>query len=179
MTVKPTGRLAYRDDGLYFMIDRLFSAPIEDVWASMTKPAELAKWIGTYTGSPSTGAVKFRMSSDPDSTWQYVTILECDAPHRFCGDFGEDDDAWHALFHLVEGNGMTTVTLGQRLRTAAEVATVGPGWDYYLDRLVAYRTGKPFRQWDAYYPALATQYRDLVVPKRPVSTASEQAPAAS
>jgi len=168
MTGKPTGRLAQREDGLYLMMDRLFKAPIEDVWASMTRPAELAKWIGTYTGSPSTGAARFRMSAEPDAKWEYVTILECAAPHRFFGDFGEGEDAWRALFHLVEGNGMTTVTFGQRLRNPAEAATMGPGWDYYLDRLVAYRAGRPLPEWDSYYPALAMHYKNLVVPARTV-----------
>jgi len=166
MTAKATGRLVHRDDGLYLMMDRLFTAIPDDVWASLTRPSELEKWIGTFTGVPSTGAVKFRMSSDPDSHWQYVTILECAAPHRFLGDFGEGEDAWRALFHLAEGNGMTTVTVGQRLRNAAEAPTIGPGWDYYLDRLVAYRAGRPAPVWSDYYPALAQAYKNIIIPAR-------------
>ncbi|KGJ77474.1 hypothetical protein GY21_07980 [Cryobacterium roopkundense] len=166
MTGKATGRLVHRDDGLYLMMDRLFTAIPDDVWATMTRPAELEKWIGTLTGAPNTGAAKFRMSAEPEAQAQYVTILECSAPHRFLGDFGEGEDAWRALFHLVEGNGMTTLTFGQRLRNPAEAATVGPGWDYYLDRLVAYRAGRPLPTWDGYYPALAQAYKDMILPAR-------------
>ncbi|MFT2818037.1 SRPBCC domain-containing protein [Leifsonia sp. A12D58] len=166
MSAHPTGRLAHRNDGLYLMLDRLFSSPIEDVWASLTRPAELAKWIGTYTGSPSTGAVKFLMSAEESADWEYVTIRECDAPHRFVGEFGEGDDSWRIMFHLVTGDGMTTLTFGQRLRSAAEAATVGPGWDYYLDRLVASRAGRPLPQWEHYYPAHAQYYKDLIVPSK-------------
>lgn len=166
MSAKPTGRLAHRKDGLYLMLDRLFNAPIEDVWASLTRPAELEKWIGTFTGSSSTGAVKFRMAAEDDAEWEYVSILECAAPHRFAGDFGKGPDAWRAMFHLVEGDGMTTLTFGQRLRTAAEAATVGPGWDYYLDRLIAARAGQPLPAREHYYPAHAQYYKELVVPNR-------------
>lgn len=167
MSAKPTGRLAHREDGLYLMLDRLFAAPIEDVWASLTRPAELEKWVGTYTGSPSTGAVKFRMSAEEGADWEYVSILECRAPHRFAGDFGQGDDAWRVMFHLVEGDGMTTLTFGQRLRSAAEASTVGPGWDYYLDRLIAARARRPLPEWEHYYPAHAQFYRELLVPVRP------------
>jgi|SRR5665647_2653331 uncharacterized protein YndB with AHSA1/START domain len=166
MSAKPTGRLAHRKDGLYLMLDRLFAAPLVDVWASLTRPEELETWIGTYTGSPATGAVKFRMTAEADTPWEYVSILECTAPHRFAGDFGEGDDAWRILFHLVEGDGMTTLTFGQRLRTPAEAATVGPGWDYYLDRLVAARAGQPLPAREHYFPAHAQYYKDLVVPEK-------------
>ena len=166
MSAKPTGRLAHRDDGLYLMLDRLFNAPIEDVWASLTRPAELEKWIGTYTGSPRTGAVKFRMDAEDEAKWEYVSILECNAPHRFAGVIGKDDDAWRVMFHLAEGDRMTTLTFGQRLRSAAEASTVGPGWDYYLDRLIAARAGLPLPEWEHYFPAHAQFYKELVVPSR-------------
>lgn len=166
MPARPTGRLAHREDGLYLMLDRLFAAPIEDVWASMTRPAELEKWIGTYKGSPATGAVKFLMSAEDGAAWEYVSILECRAPHRFAGDFDEGDNAWRAMFHLVEGDKLTTLTFGQRLHSAAEASTVGPGWDYYLDRLVAYRAHQPLPEREHYFPAHAQYYKDLVVPTR-------------
>jgi uncharacterized protein YndB with AHSA1/START domain len=155
------------------MMDRLFPAPVMDVWASLTRPAELEKWIGTYSGSPRTGAVKFLMTAEEDADWEYVTILECQAPHRFKADFGTGDEAWRALFHLVQGENLTTLTLGQRLRAATQVATIGPGWDYYLDRLVAARAGRPMPKWEDYYPALVRHYKNLIVPAPPVrATAS-------
>ncbi len=166
MSAKPTGRLAHREDGLYLMLDRLFNAPIEDVWASLTRPAELEKWIGTYTGSPRTGAVRFRMSAEDDADWEYVSILECNAPHRFACDVGKGDDAWRLMFHLAQGDGMTTLTFGQRLRSVAEASTVGPGWDYYLDRLIAARARRPLPEWEHYFPAHAQFYKELVVPSK-------------
>jgi len=39
--------------------------------------------------------------------------------------------------------------------------SVGPGWDYYLDRLVAAETGGDLTaiDFDDYYPAFAAHYR--------------------
>lgn len=166
MTAKPTGRLAQRADGLYIMFDRLFTEPIEKVWASISRPAELEKWIGTYTGAPATGAVRFRMTAEDDAEWEYVNIRECVAPRRFEGDFGTGPKAWHAFVHLVDGDGMTTLTFGHRLHDAGDAATFGPGWDYYLDRLVAARAGRPLPEWSRYSTAHSDFYRGLIAPTR-------------
>jgi uncharacterized protein YndB with AHSA1/START domain len=167
-----TGRFAHRDDGLYLLFDRIFSAAPEAVWESLTKPEALHGWIGTYTGSPRTGAVRFRMESKNDSSWEYVSILECKEPSRLALDMGEDDDAWRILAHLHEGSGKTVLTFGLRLHSAAEAATFGPVWDYYLDRLVAARSHHPVPTFSRYFPALQAYYQELIVPPRthPVET---------
>lgn len=166
MSAKPTGRFAHRADGLYLLLDRLFAAPIADVWFSLTNPHEMEKWIGTYTGQPSTGGVKFRMTSEPEAEWEYVSILECDAPHRFLAEAREGVDKMRVFCHLREAGGMTTLTLGQRMHDASEATTMGPGWDYYLDRLIAARARTPLPEWEHYYPAHAGYYKELVVPAR-------------
>jgi len=166
MSAKPTGRLAHREDGLYLMLDRLFTAPIDDVWASLARPSGLAGWIGTYTGAPETGAVRFKLA-EPDAEWTYVSILKCIPPKRFTLNVGEGDAARHVILHLVEGAGMTTLTLGQRLHSAADAARVGPFWDYHLDRLVAVRTGQPLPASEHYAGAHELYYSELIVPTKP------------
>lgn len=164
MSFKPTGRLAYREDGLYLMLDRLFTASKEDVWASVSRPAGLHGWVGTYTGAPETGAVRFKFD-DPDAEWEYVSIIKCIPPKRFTADIGEGDAARHVILHLVEGAGMTTLTFGQRLHSAAEAAVAGPFWDYYLDRLVAARAGAPLPD-RAHYKPHVEYYSELIVPRK-------------
>ncbi|MEJ3405302.1 SRPBCC domain-containing protein [Rathayibacter sp. YIM 133350] len=164
MSIRPTGRLAQRDDGLYLLIDRLFTAPIEDVWHSLTNPTAMEGWIGTYTGNPATGGVKFLMTAEPEAGWQYVSIMECAPPRRFLASAQKGDGEWRIFCHLREAGGMTTLTLGQRLTSAAEAKTIGPGWDYYLDRLIAAREGRPHPDWSHYYPAHADYYGALLPP---------------
>jgi len=161
-----TGRFAHRKDGLYLLFDRIFSGAPESVWESLTKPEALHGWIGTYTGQPRTGAVRFRMESKTDSQWEYVSILECTPFSRMVLDMGEDEDAWRVMVHLSEGSGKTVLTFGLRLHSAAEAATFGPVWDYYLDRLVASRTHHPMPSFGRYYPSLQDYYHDLIVPER-------------
>jgi len=57
----------------------------------------------------------------------------------------------------------TTLTFGQRLNPGEEVGSIGPGWEYYLDRLVAAHDGKDVATvvWDDYYPALKDAYQAL------------------
>ena len=40
----------------------------------------------------------------------------------------------------------------QRLASAEEAGDMGPGWEYYLDRLDATFAGRPFAEWDDYLP---------------------------
>ena len=80
MTAKATGHYTLKPDGLYLQFDRLFHAPIEEVWFSLTNPTAMQAWIGTYTGRPETGGVRFRMGFEgEEGDWQNVSILECAA----------------------------------------------------------------------------------------------------
>ena len=89
MTAKATGHYTLKPDGLYLQFDRLFHAPIEEVWFSLTNPTAMQAWIGTYTGRPETGGVRFRMGFEgEEGEWENVSILECAPPHRFMADSG-------------------------------------------------------------------------------------------
>ncbi|WP_165314276.1 SRPBCC family protein [Agromyces protaetiae] len=165
MGAKPTGHYLLKADGLYLQFDRLFRAPIEDVWFSLTNPGFLERWIGTYTGLPSTGAVRFKMTAeDPDAPWMNVSILECEAPHRFSLDIGEMPDSMRLSAHLLEAGGMTTLSFAHRLHDAKQAVEYGPGWDYYLDRLDAAREDRPLPDWEAYASAFDRHYKELHVP---------------
>lgn len=162
MVPQPTGRLVRKDDGVYVVLDRIFKAPIEDVWSYFSRSARLSEWLGEFTGLPSTGAVRFRMNAEGDAAeWENVSILECSPPHRVSVDVGEGDKAWRMFAHLTEASGRTTVTFGQRLPVVTEGADYGVGWDYYLDRLIAARSGKPMPDWNDYYPAMLEHYENL------------------
>ena len=56
------------------------------------------------------------------------------------------------------------LTFGQRLNPGEDVGSIGPGWEYYLDRLVAAHAGLDPAdvRWDDYFPALQAEYERLV-----------------
>lgn len=65
------------------MFERRFRAPIDAVWAAVTEPDRLARWIGRYTGDPTTGTVSFTMSAEGDDVAaEDITITECEPPRH-------------------------------------------------------------------------------------------------
>ena len=69
---------------------------------------------------------------------------------------------WHLELDLVEAAGVTTLTFAQRLHDPALARDVGPGWEYYLDRLVAAQAGADVAAvaWPD-YERMSTYYEPL------------------
>jgi len=63
-TATATGRRDDRDGTAYVVFERTFAAPIEDVWAAVTDPERLVRWIGTWSGDPSSGEIAFWMTAE-------------------------------------------------------------------------------------------------------------------
>ena len=165
-TPTATGRREVRPDATYVTFRREFRAPCADVWAAVTESERMERWIGTWTGDPSSGSVEFRMTAESeDAPAETHRILECEPPHRLVTEARSPMDAettWRLELDLAEADGTTVLTFRQRLDDSVPVDSVGPGWDYYLDRLVEAQAGRAAAavDWDAYYPALAEHYRD-------------------
>ena len=164
MTTTPTGRSEERDGHPHVVFERTFRAPIDAVWAAVTEPERLERWIGTWTGDPASGHVDFRMTAEAeDAPVEVFEIKECEAPRLLVVDSPSDDFVWHLRLELAEADGVTTLTFSQSVPSAEMAESVGPGWEYYLDRLVAAETGADVAavDWDSYYPAQSAYYREL------------------
>ena len=165
----PTGRRELREGTPYLVLERTFRAPIDDVWAAVTEPARLERWIGTWTGDPSSGSVAFRMTAEsPDAAEELFRILACEPPRRLVTESTEpgSDTVWRLELDLIERDGVTTLVFAQRADDAVPVDSVGPGWEYYLDRLVVAHGGGDAAtvEWDDYYPSLAEPYAEAFRP---------------
>ncbi|WP_275002852.1 SRPBCC family protein [Promicromonospora iranensis] len=164
-----TGHKEERADGTYVVLTRTFRAPIEDVWAAITEPDRLARWIGRWIGDPAQGSVRFEMLFEgEDVESEEYEINVCDAPNRLelTSHMAYDEHTpatWHLKLDLAEADGVTTLTFAQSMDDPAMAENVGPGWEYYLDRLVAAETGGDPATVDFgdYYPALSGYYRTL------------------
>ena len=157
----PTGRIEQRGGQHVLVQSRELRAPIEDVWAAVTEPDRLARWIGTWEGDPASGSVLFRMLFEGDHPGETMTIRVCEPPHRLHLTSQVGDEVWLLDLDLTHADGVTTVTLTQPGVTAEQVGDVGPGWDYYLDRLVDAETGADpaLRDFERdYYPATSAHY---------------------
>ncbi len=162
MSLQPTGQISRQGGRLVLTIIREFRAPIEDVWAAVTEPERLARWIGTFAGKPESGRVAFVMTAEGATEPEEMEIRECDPPRvlRLTSHVGEE--RWHLDLELEERAGVTTLTFSQPDIDPVAGESVGPGWEYYLDRLVAAETGGEVGAIDFdrdYYPAMLEHYR--------------------
>jgi uncharacterized protein YndB with AHSA1/START domain len=158
----PTGRVADGPLGREIQLTRQFRAPIDAVWASMTESERLERWIGRWEGDPRTGRVDFYMTAEgEDPPAEEYRIEVCEPPHRFAGTTSVGEDQWRLRFELSESDGVTTLLFAQAM--VDDLGNVGPGWEYYLDRLdAALGDGDVAAvSWDAYYPAMRAHYDGL------------------
>jgi uncharacterized protein YndB with AHSA1/START domain len=161
MSVEPTGRLTTDGGRRVLTITREFRAPIEDVWAAVTESDRLARWIGTFTGDPTTGRVQFTMTAEEGAAPGDMEIRECDPPRvlRVTGHAGEEQ--WDLDLLLEESDGITVLTFSQPGIDPVAAESIGPGWEFYLNRLVAAETGGDVGTIDFerdYYPAMQEYY---------------------
>ncbi|WP_345800675.1 SRPBCC domain-containing protein [Microbacterium sp. AZCO] len=161
MTVTRTGTVRTIDGAPHLVLTRTFGSPAEAVWQTFTDPERLRSWIGYWEGDPTTGHVSFFMTAEADDPEpSRYTIHECDRPRRFAGD---TDSGWRLWFELEESDGVTTLRFGQPVDAGEDIGSIGPGWEYYLDRAMAAHEGQDAAAvvWDDYYPALRDEYAAL------------------
>ena len=164
MSVTPTGRLELVADRLTLFVTRTFHAPIDDVWAAITEPERVARWLGTWTGDPATGTVLFAMTFEGQQPpGDEMEIRECEPPRRLAVTSQVGEQRWYLDVDLTEADGVTTLAFSQPDLDPEDALSVGPGWEFYLDRLVAAETGGDLAAIDFerdYYPAMAEHYRE-------------------
>jgi uncharacterized protein YndB with AHSA1/START domain len=157
----PTGRIEQRDGQHVLVQTRELRAPIEDVWAAITEPERLARWIGTWEGDPATGSVTFAMTFEGQVEGDTMTIRVCEPPHRLHVSTQVGEDWWLLDLDLTHLDGVTTLRFSQAAIPAEQVCPIAAGWDYYLDRLVDVETGADpaLRDFERdYYPATSAHY---------------------
>ena len=167
-TAQATGHKEVRAGEPHVVFSRTFAAPIEDVWAAVTESDRLARWIGSWTGDPAEGHVTFHMLFEGDDpSDERFTIDECEAPRRlaittFMPSEGDHPDSWHLELDLAEVDGVTTFTFAQSVPVPDMAEGVGPGWDYYLDRMVVAEAGGDVSavSFDDYHPVFSEHYRN-------------------
>jgi uncharacterized protein YndB with AHSA1/START domain len=150
--MNPTGRLQGDD----LLLTRTFRAPIDDVWASVTESERTARWYGPWRGEPGAGrTIEVQMIQEEGGPWMEMTIEACEPPRRLALSSG---GGWHLELELSHAAGVTELVFTQHRIKPEEVGDIGPGWEFYLDALVAAREGRPLPSFDDYYPAMKDHY---------------------
>jgi uncharacterized protein YndB with AHSA1/START domain len=160
MTAPPAETRTETDGTTTLVWRREYPDPVDDVWAAITDPERLGRWIGTWTGEPRVGGtVAFTMTGEVDAGGEVaepvdVRILACEPPRHLAVEMPESEErSWH-LDLTVEpaepaGSGAVLV-FAQRLADGLRREDVEAGWRWYLDRLEASLHGTPMPDWAAY-----------------------------
>ena len=80
------------------------------------------------------------MTAEEDTEGQPSTvhIVECEPPRRLVIDLPETETrTWRIALTLSEDADTTTLLFEQIVPPDMDIAEVGPGWHWYLDRLAA------------------------------------------
>jgi uncharacterized protein YndB with AHSA1/START domain len=158
MTGIPTARLFGTD----LELTRSFRAPAEDVWASVTEPDRTARWFGPWEGDAAPGRmIKVQMAFEEPTGWMDMRIDACEPPQRLALSAHDENGNWRIELLVTERDGVTELRFVHHMENTDGIGSIGPGWEYYLDMLVATHTGGPTPDFDDYYPAQKAYYESL------------------
>jgi uncharacterized protein YndB with AHSA1/START domain len=158
----PTGHLEQGDGNRRLVLTRTFRAPIDDVWASITEPERTERWYASWTGDAGAGnTIQYRLTHEEGQPEGEMMIDACEPPRHLAVSASDDYGSWRLEATLAESAGTTTLTFVQHLDPDVDVSDIGPGWEYYLDMLVASRDGLPLPSFDDYFPAQQAYYAGL------------------
>ncbi len=160
---RPTGTHRTRPEGEALVITRSFDADADDIWGLVSRPEGTARWIGPYEGDPATGSVRLTMTAEgEDVPASVVTIERCEPPRLLEVRTADEVGGWRLILEVgpADGSGRTEVALSHLLTDPVGIENIGPGWEFYLDRLGAAIAGADPQavRWDDYYPALRDHY---------------------
>lgn len=164
MTRTPDGTWTPTPTGGDLVVRRAFRAPIEDVWASVTESERTARWFGPWKGDGRPGGtIQIQLVQEEGAPWSEARIEVCDAPRRLSVTTSDAAGSWHLELLLTSTGGGTELRLVHHLTTADGIGEVGPGWEFYLDALVASRSphDTPMPDFTDYYPSMQAYYRSL------------------
>jgi uncharacterized protein YndB with AHSA1/START domain len=142
-------------DDIELVVTRQFDAPIEEVWASVATSDGTAGWYGPFTRDGDT--VHVTMSFEEGAPTFDMHVDDCVEPTHV----ELSTDGMHLELRLSVVDASTELALVHHLTDPADAATYGPGWEYYLDNLVAARSGNSLPTFEGYEARFKEFYAGL------------------
>ena len=153
------GQVTEQPDGVRLQFRRSWPDPIDDVWAALTEPDRMARWIGTYEGERRAGGSgTFTMTHEEQQIGEPMRIVECAAPHRLVVDW-DTEEGWRVELDLTAQDGETVLLFTQLFAPGTEVTDYVLGWHWYLDKFDAEVGDRPAPgSWDDFLAATGPAY---------------------
>ena len=160
MSTTPTGevrRIGARRD---LVLVRDLSGSIEDAWASLTESERTGRWFASWTGDGRVGgAIKLTLIAEECAPTSAATIEACEPPTRLAVRTVDASGSWELEATLEAlGPERTRLTFVHHLSPSDQAEQIGPGWEYYLDRLDASRADHPMPDFGDYWPSMGPYY---------------------
>jgi uncharacterized protein YndB with AHSA1/START domain len=162
MTPTPTGQVIPTATGRDLVLERILPGSIDDAWASVTESDRLARWFCTWTGEPRVGGtVELTLVAEEGNATSQAEIIACEPPTHVAVSTHDPGGAWLLEVTLTPIDAEhTRLRFVHHLDDKANSEEIGPGWEFYLDRLVAAMNDNPLPNFDDYWPSLASAYAD-------------------
>jgi uncharacterized protein YndB with AHSA1/START domain len=160
---QPSGKLRATESGRDLVLTRSFHSGIGEVWAELADPERTARWFGPWKGDARPGGrIACQMAFEEGEPEVEMSIDACDAPRHLALHSVDEHGSWLLDVNLREGAGETELELVHHLDANAQPGLVGPGWEYYLDMLVAAHDDLRLPSFDDYFPSQQAYYEGLV-----------------
>ncbi len=139
-------------------VEDVYDTDLDDLWAAITDPDRLARWIATVDGDLRVGGV---VALAFTSGWEGAARVDvCDAPHRLLLTTEPDsaDEGQIEVVLAAEAHG-TRLVVEDRGLPPGEGPDHGAGWQVHLEDLRAVLEGREPRPWRERWIELRPAYR--------------------
>jgi uncharacterized protein YndB with AHSA1/START domain len=136
--------------GVVTMRDR-FDTDIEDLWAALTEPERLKRWLGDFSGDLTLGGTYWARYHA--SGWEGTSVVnECDPPHRLVV---TDTEGGRTEVTLTADGDGTLLVAEERGMPIGLLAAYGAGIQVHVEDLIAHIAGRervPASRWEELEP---------------------------
>ena len=142
-------------------VEDVYPTDIDDLWAAVSQPERLKRWLVTVEGDTSVGG---SFTARFTSGWEGTGRVDvCDAPNRLVvTTFGNPDETVMEATLTAEG-ASTRLVIEERGILLDDALFHGAGWQAHLEDLALYLAGKDTSNWEDRWKELVPAYRELTI----------------
>ncbi len=152
------GAVYAEDEAGTVRMEDVFDTDVGDLWAAVTEPDRLARWVGTVEGDLRPGG---RFTATLTSTWEGPGRVEvCEAPHHLLVTLepGSSDETRVEAWLTADG-GRTRLVVEERGLPLDRAPDHGAGWQVHVEDLRAHVEGRATSTWHDRWVQLQGDYR--------------------
>jgi uncharacterized protein YndB with AHSA1/START domain len=157
-TSRPIGTLRRQDGAGVVRMEDSFATGIHDLWAALTEPDRLARWIAHVQGDLRLGG---RFEAKFTSGWEGPGRVDvCDPPHHLLVTMrpGEGEEAVIEAWLTPDGEHARLV-VEERGLPLDDYAVHGAGWQAHIEDLGSYLAGRVPADWRTRWLELVPRYQ--------------------